>query len=136
MNFLQETVTGTTQIKLHELQQNRLQEFSTIINDSSKATIAYDITSRGFGYYASLMSLLLMLFGLMFGITFSTSDNNRLFLISVIYLTMICESLQYTFAMNLICEGLMVSAERLLVFAKLNKEAELRTMYDKVIGLS
>jgi hypothetical protein len=60
-----------------------------------------------------------MLLGMVFGVANSTPATSSLFLISVIYLTMISESLQYAFAMNLIAEGLMVSAGRLLAFTTL-----------------
>jgi ATP-binding cassette, subfamily C (CFTR/MRP), member 4 len=46
-----ETVSGLILIRLLKLREARVQEFAEIINRSIKSSIAFDIVSRGFGFY-------------------------------------------------------------------------------------
>ena len=49
--FYSETISGLTQIKVYAQRKAKLQQFSEIINTSSKAIIGFDVVSRGFGFY-------------------------------------------------------------------------------------
>jgi ATP-binding cassette, subfamily C (CFTR/MRP), member 4 len=46
-----ETINGLTQVKVYNQRQPRIQTFSAVINRSTKAAIAFDMVSRGFGFY-------------------------------------------------------------------------------------
>ena len=49
--FYGETINGLTQIRVYKQTKAKLQRFSQIMNESSKAIIGFDVVSRGFGFY-------------------------------------------------------------------------------------
>ena len=50
-HFFSETINGLTQIKVYDRRAVLLQEFTEIINNSTKSGMCFDIVSRGFGFY-------------------------------------------------------------------------------------
>ena len=60
------------------------------MNNSSKAIIGFDVCSRGFAFYETIISILLMLAGLMMGISLIDAEDSGLYGVTAVYLITIC----------------------------------------------
>lgn len=67
-HFYSETITGLIQIRIYDQRLPKLQQFSHIINRASRASIGFDMVSRGFGFYETIGSIVLMFFGMVLGV--------------------------------------------------------------------
>jgi ATP-binding cassette, subfamily C (CFTR/MRP), member 4 len=105
-----ETISGLTQVKVYNQRQSKIQAFSTTINNSTKAAIGFDMVSRGFAFYSTLIGILLMLVGMMMGIAQTNSTNAGLYGVTVVYLITISDVLQWILRQIILVESLMVSA--------------------------
>lgn len=94
-HFFGESINALAQISTYGRRKDLIEKLSNIINQSTKATIAFDIVSRGFGFYSTIIALFLMFFGFMIGILQSNSSNSGLYGASVIYLISYCEVFQW-----------------------------------------
>lgn len=84
------------QIKLFGRRKDLLQKFTKLINNSSKASIAFDVMSRGFAFYVSLVGgIILMAIGMEVGIQQSSPNNSGLYAVTVIFLVQFAEALQF-----------------------------------------
>ena len=72
----------------------KLQKFSEIINESSRAIIGFDVVSRGFGFYETVISIFLMFAGMIMGIALVSNSGSGLYGVAVVYLVTISEFLQ------------------------------------------
>jgi len=70
-SFYNETITGLIQIKILNRRQSLISQFATIVNSSIRASTSFDLVSRGFGFYAAIIAMILMLIGLMLGVSSS-----------------------------------------------------------------
>ena len=50
-HFYAETINGLTQISIFNRRKSQFIKFASIINDSIKSSIGFDVVSRGFSYY-------------------------------------------------------------------------------------
>ena len=50
-HFFSETVNGLTQIQVYNRRKVLLQDFTQLVNNSTKSAMGFDIVSRGFGFY-------------------------------------------------------------------------------------
>jgi hypothetical protein len=57
--------------------------------------MSFDLVSRGFGFYSSVIGMTLMLIGMMIGINQSTSSTSGLYGVIVIYLFSYCDMYQW-----------------------------------------
>ena len=87
--FYSETISGLTQIRVFGQRKDKLQRFSKIINDSTKAIIGFDVVSRGFGFYETLISICLMFAGMIMGIALVSNSGSGLYGVAVVYLVTI-----------------------------------------------
>jgi ATP-binding cassette, subfamily C (CFTR/MRP), member 4 len=94
-HFYAETISGLAQIRVYNRRTVRMQEFSELINRSSKSAIGFDIVARGFGFYETILSIVLMLVGMMMGVSISNPDNSGLYGVAVIYLIAVSERLRW-----------------------------------------
>jgi len=62
-HFYNETINGLVQVKTYNRRRSLINEFSGLVNDSTRAAISFDIVSRGFGFYITLMCLFLFFIG-------------------------------------------------------------------------
>ena len=85
-NFYSETITGLIQIKILNRRSNLMSQFSSIVNDSIRASTSFDLVSRGFGFYAALIAMILMFIGLMIGIYSMTPTTFGLYGVTIIFL--------------------------------------------------
>ena len=68
-NFYSETLNGLVQIKTYGRRKDLINKFTKLINNSTKAAIAFDILSRGFALYVFVMGgIVLMAIGMEVGI--------------------------------------------------------------------
>lgn len=66
--FYGETISGLTQIRIYNQRMPKILQFSHIVNKSSKASIGFDMVSRGFGFYETVNSIVLMILGMVMGV--------------------------------------------------------------------
>lgn len=135
-HFYGETISGLVQIRVYNQRLPKLQQFSHIINRSSKASICFDMVSRGFGFYSTIGSIALMFFAMILGVVSLREETRTLYGVTVIYLITICDLFQWILRQIITAESLMVSAQRILEFEHFQKENELRTPYDREVGLA
>jgi hypothetical protein len=90
---------------------------------------------RGFGFYQTILSIILLVVCIIVSIVQSDQNSSALFGIILIYLVSISECFQYYLMQILMVESMMVSAQRILRFLTLPHEKSLRTDYDCEIGL-
>jgi uncharacterized membrane protein len=89
-HFFGEIMNGLVQINIYNRRKDYINQFSNTINKSTKASITFDVVSRGFGFYQTVIALLLMFIGFMIGVYQSQSSNSGLYGVSVIYLIAYC----------------------------------------------
>ncbi len=89
-HFFGESINGLVQINTFGRRKDHIEKLSNLINQSSKASIAFDVISRGFGYYETVIALVLMFIGVMVGVYQSQTANSGLYGVSVIYLISYC----------------------------------------------
>ena len=56
------------------------------MNTSSKAIIGFDVSSRGFAFYETIVSIILMLAGMMMGISLISREESSLYGVTTVYL--------------------------------------------------
>ena len=56
------------------------------MNNSSQAIIGFDVSSRGFAFYETIVSIILMLAGLMMGINLIAAEDSELYGVTAVYL--------------------------------------------------
>ena len=54
-NFYSETLSGLVQIRIYGRRKSLISKFTKLINNSTKASIAFDVVSRGFALYVSFL---------------------------------------------------------------------------------
>lgn len=64
-HFFGETITGLIQIRVYNQRMPRIQQFSDIITQSTKASMSADLTTRGFTFYESVIATFFMLLGML-----------------------------------------------------------------------
>lgn len=84
--------------------------------------IAFDVVSRGFGLYETVINITLMFVGMMVGIYQSTTDNSGLYGVTVIYLVSFSELFQWLLRQAITTESLMISYERANLITNLKPE--------------
>jgi len=112
-----------------------ISQFAKLIDNTTRAAIAFDITARGFMFYITLFGILLMAVGMELGIWHSTPINAGLYGITVIFLVQFSEFVYVILRQVLVVEVLMMSSERAFQIINLPSEKDMRTDYDKEIGL-
>jgi len=65
------------------------------MNNSTRAAIAFDIISRGFGFYVAIAGIILMFIGMEVGINQSNPAVSGLFGVTVIFLVQFNDFLQW-----------------------------------------
>ena len=112
-NFYSETLSGLVQIRIYGRRKNLISKFTKLINDSTKAAIAFGIVSRGFGFYVFFLGgIVLMAIGMEVGIQHSSSIDGGLYGVIVIFLILFSELLQWFLRQAITIESLMLSSER------------------------
>ena len=114
-------MNGLTQIKIYNQRSANIEKFGSIINKSTKATIGYDLVSRGFGYYQTLISNILLAIGVLMGVAIINTQDKGLLGITIVYLVLISEFSHWILKQLLLIESLMVSAKRMLMITTLPK---------------
>lgn len=123
------------QIRTYNRRKDLIHQFSKIVNRSTKALVAFDVVSRGFGFYETIINICLMFIGMMVGIYQSSTENSGLYGVTVIYLVSFSELFQWLLRQAITTESLMISYERANLITNLKPEKDLRTEYDCEIGL-
>jgi len=96
-NFYSETLNGLVQIRTYGRRRSLINKFTKLINNSTKASIAYDVVSRGFGFYIFFLGgIVLMAIGMEVGIQQSSPINSGLYGVTVIFLTQFSDLLQWS----------------------------------------
>ena len=98
--------------------------------------MGFDLISRAFALYSTILGLILMLIGMTVGINQSSQSTAGLYGIVVIYLFNFCDYYQYFLRQIISTESYLISYERTLLITNLPAEKELRTEYDEEIGLT
>ena len=73
-----------------------MQEFADTLDITVKSGIAYEMMMRGFGFYAALILLLLLVAGMYLGVAQTTRENSGLYGATIVYLVTIVSVLQWT----------------------------------------
>lgn len=129
--FYSETLNGLIQIRTYVRRKTLMEQFTKLINNSTKASIAFDVVSRGFGFYTFLLGgVVLVAIGMEVGIQQSSSTNGGLYAVTVIFLVQFSELLQWFLRQTITVESLMLSSERAFQIINLPSEKALRTDYD------
>ena len=96
-NFYSETLIGLVQIRTYGRRRSLINKFTKLINNSTKASIAYDVVSRGFGFYIFFLGgIVLMAIGMEVGIQQSSPINSGLYGVTVIFLIQFSDILQWS----------------------------------------
>jgi len=96
-HFYSETLNGLVQIRIYGRRKHLISKFTKLINNSTKAAIAFDIVARGFGVYIFLLGgFALMAIGMTVGIQQSSPINSGLYGVTVIFLIQFSELLQWS----------------------------------------
>ena len=85
-SFFAETIGGLTQIRILRQIVANIKEFSIRVNNSTKSTFAYDISSQGYAFYQTIATIILLFLGMILGVIFLQFINKDLYAVSVIYL--------------------------------------------------
>ena len=112
-------MSGLTQIRIYKQGLNRLQQFSKIVNNSTKAAIAYISTSTAFHLIVDISLTSLILVGMIIGVARSTELGQ--FGVIILYLFFISQAVSWSLRQALLVESLMVSAQRILQFKYFEK---------------
>ena len=73
-------------MRVYEQREQKIKEFSSIINNSTKALVGFNGVSRGFAFYETIFGILLMTATLMMGISLIDSDDASLYGVTAVYL--------------------------------------------------
>ena len=112
-----------------------MQEFADTLDITVKSGIAYEMMMRGFGFYVTFILMLLLVAGMYLGVSQTNPENSGFYGATVLYLVSISELFQWTLKQIIATEGIMVSAKRMKMLETIESEQELRTSYDREIGL-
>jgi hypothetical protein len=82
------------------------------MNKSTKAAISFDMVSRGFGFYETVIGLVLMFIGMNIGVSQSNPSNSGLYGVTVIFLFNFCDFCQWFLSQIITTESLLISYER------------------------
>jgi ATP-binding cassette subfamily C (CFTR/MRP) protein 4 len=86
-NFYSETLNGLVQIRIYGRRKDLISKFTKLINNSTKASIAFDVVSRGFALYVSFLGgIILMAIVMEVGINQASSIGSGLYGVIVIVL--------------------------------------------------
>jgi len=135
-SFFNETISGLVQIRTYGRRKDLISQFTKLINRSTKAAFSYDIVSRAFAFYVTVIGIILMAIGMEVGIQQSTPLNYGLYGMTVVFLIGFTELLNWNLRQMNSVESLMLSSERAFQIINLKSEKPLRTEYDTKIGLS
>ena len=86
-HFFSETLSGLTQIRVYDQRKNRLQQFSSLVNKSARTAISFDVVSRGFAFYESVLMILFVLVGMVLGVSIALEHELGLYGVIVLYLS-------------------------------------------------
>jgi len=130
-HFYNETVHGITQIRLYAKRLLKFEQFAEMLNRSIRSSLAFDLVSRGFGFYETIASIFLMAAGMVLGIHVLHQTNTGHYGVAVLYLITVSEVLQWILRQMICLESYLVSAQRILQFDSYDVEKALRTPYDR-----
>jgi ABC-type multidrug transport system fused ATPase/permease subunit len=85
-----ETVNNLIQIRLCNLRETRIRQFSEMINQAVKASISYEMVERAFDFCENQFSLLLLALGMALGIRVISPNDPGNFDTTVLYFITIC----------------------------------------------
>lgn len=105
------------------------------MNVSARSEINLEVVSRGFGTYAFFIGLILVLTGLIIGISFTNEQNSSNFATATLLLITFTDNIQYLLRLIIVFESLLLSYERAIYISGLPTEKQLRNEYDLSIGL-
>jgi hypothetical protein len=100
------------QIKTYNRRKNLIEQFSEIMNKSTKAAISFDMVSRGFGFYETIFGIALMFIGMSIGVSQSNPSNSGLYGVAVIFLFNFCDLFQWFLRQIITTDSLLISYER------------------------
>lgn len=109
-----ETIGGLTQIKTYNRTESQIYRFSKIVNNCTKATISFDVTSAAFGFYQVITFVGLMASGLFLGVYKSSTEEGMLFGVTVVSLIAICDIFQWLMRQLITIDSLMISSQRVI----------------------
>ncbi len=92
------------------------------MNKSTRAAISFDLVSRGFGFYSTIVGLALMISGFYIGTSQSAPSQAGLFGVIVIYIFNFCDFYQWLLRQIITSESLLISYERAVQIANLQPE--------------
>ena len=95
-HFQNESNNGVTQIKLYGQAGPRMEQFSKIMNESTQASLSFEMIARALGFYETIFSILLIAVGSVMGLIQIDPENKALYGVSLVYLITINEYLQWT----------------------------------------
>lgn len=107
-----ETISGLVQIRTYNRRKSLINQFSHVMNKSTKAAISFDLVTRAFGFYQTFIGLVLMFIGINIGVSQSNSSNNGLFGVTVIFLVNFSDTFQWCMKRTINTESFMISYER------------------------
>ena len=99
-----------------------MQQFSEIVNKSIKATFAFEIAARGFGFLQEVIMLVLFLAGTIIGLVSIPPSESGLFGVVVLYLVTVAIIHQWNMKQCTKIEGVIVSAKRIMLLQHLKQE--------------
>ena len=111
-SFFNETISGLVQIRTYGRRKDLISQFTKLINRSTKAAFSYDIVSRAFAFYVTVIGIILMAIGMEVGIQQSTPLNYGLYGMTVVFLIGFTELLNWNLRQMNSVESLMLSSER------------------------
>ena len=85
-NLYSETITGLIQIKILNKRRKMMEDLSKIVNNCVKASVSFDMTTRGFAFLVTVLGQCLLIIGLMIGIGNVNNENFGLYGVVIIFL--------------------------------------------------
>jgi ABC-type multidrug transport system fused ATPase/permease subunit len=81
-----ETINGLVQIRTYGRRESLMHKFTEILNNSTRAVMAFDVVARGFSFVVTLGGIALMIIGIELGVYISTPMTVGLFGVTVMFL--------------------------------------------------
>jgi hypothetical protein len=106
-------MAGLTQIRIYGRRRELIGQLASLINDSVRSSLSYSLVTRGFTFYETVISIVLMCVAVFVGISQSTAATASLYGIIIIYLFEFSDMYQTFLKLIIDTESILISYERI-----------------------
>ncbi|XP_019852693.1 PREDICTED: multidrug resistance-associated protein 4-like, partial [Amphimedon queenslandica] len=120
------TIRGLSTIRTYSMEDEAMNQFHEFQNQHTQAAYLYIVTSRWFGMRIDTISAIFIAIVSFVSIPLSSTLNASLVGLALTYAISLSGSFQYCVRQSAEFEGLMISAERVMAYGRLESEAPLK----------